>query len=454
MNFFDNLYNFFSGQKLEPEDIPIAKVDTNSLNPRDEAISKPFTYDFTEWRTYDSQGKKYELTQFERDCNSFYLEERIADYIDVQVRSNPLVSKAYIDHLTMADTDIHVKEVLFTGYSDEASREIYSQFENENVKLYPFCKTQRDISNYRIGHLIRYGVFASQTWIENNKIKEIRVLPAWNCFFKENQGQWQPFQKTKNRGDLYISPVGFCYTPLFPLINDKGVFFVPPLLAGIKHLPSYDLLNQSIQNIGTNLGYSKALRVSADTDGVQKLIDDNGKTEINEKTLIQYLFDKMRELKDMISKSIKLAVMMVPLGLKVEEGSNFEPPENLLEFKNIIYTDIILGLKSYLNTLGMPGQVNQTTVSEVQKNLYKNFIETPQQKNISILKNDLILWASTKGYIVESFEAYHQPPRFDSEIMIENGRKVRLENDEKEKLIAEGIINSKELNQINQKTDE
>lgn len=446
-----NFFNFLSGQKTNQEEIEKVPVETSDLPIGSKAVSDPKGFDLEGWKFLNSKSKSLSLADFKKLCKSLYLEEEIADFIDIQVRVNPIVSKAYTDHLSLSDTEI-VVEAKIQGKSEEESQAIYKQFEEQIPAFYPDCNSVRDVSKFRLGNLIRYGVFSSQKiYTEfSQELEEIRILPAWNLFWRNNDASWIPYQKTK-AGEIDISPDGFLYAPLFPIVNDKGKFFLPPLLAGIAQIPVYELFLQSLENIAVNMGFHKMLKLVSDADtlkvlqapGIPPIQVYNKKTKKTEEVPVhQYISMVSDSFKEGISNNLKVGVLPNPFGLKTEEGDRFDPPSDLTQFKNLLTTDIVLGLKSYLTVLGIPSGENLTTLSNTQKQSYKNLIETFQSTNLSIHKHDFVGWLNSKKMLLENWNAYHQPPSFDTLKETEEARSLKLTNDQKEKMLKEGTLDS------------
>lgn len=479
-NIFDKLYplkgtssDIENFQKSEPVD----KILVNSPALFQDAYDTPFSpvLDLGSWSFKTSKNLDYTLQQFRCDLNSFYLEEPISELIDYAVGKIAPISNIYTKHLDFADTDINVK-IKIKGRSLKKSQEIYLQSREKIARLYPDCYTDRDVSSYVLGYLLRYGVFCSQKWFDpkTNSLESIQIIPPYQIRWKNieelavanskkteelfNQGynyfkSWLPYQKSPKNGDVYIHPKGFLYKPLTPLVTDKGKFFIPPLLGAIANVPSYQMFNKSLEDVGRNVGYHKQLRAVTDSDALKVLGENPNQTvtQLNSQTnkseeipLVSYVYQAANKIKKLINEHLKVAVMAVPPGVKIEEGSSFDVPKSLQDLKDLILSEIIIGGKSYFNIVGYPGQVNQTTLASTQKQVLKNQIESLQAANLSIYKHDTFAQLASDGYVVEEWEASHEPPVFDTSLESENARKIKLENDSMEEASKKGKISQED----------
>lgn len=471
-NLFTNIFNFLvpsqnsSNNSLESfqQEEPTQQTEQNEPAFGQDAFDLPGSnvLDINNWSRYlNSKSIEYQLDQFRRDIKSYYLEPEIAELIDIAVRTIPPISRAYTSNLSFADTDINVN-VKLKGYSEEQSQEIYKETRKKIISLYPDCYSDRDVSRFILGYFLRYGVFTSQKWFdENNKLSEIKIIPPWTLrwksiedvdFQKVNQEKqleekgyaffknWIPYQKSFRKGDIYIHPKGFLYVPLHAITNDKGKFFLPPLLAGIAHLPAYEMFMQALENIGKNTGFHKHLKIMLDTPAVEIIREDNDKAKIGGVSIWKFFNDAMEKIKNAINTTLKVAVMKIQPGLKVEDGTSFDVPSNLQDLQDLLLTEIVIGSKSYFNIIGYPGQVNQTTLSDTQKKVIRNDIETLQSCELSVHQHDTFSKFASDGYIVEKWEASHEPPNFDTEVQYEAARKLKLENDAKEEALKSGMI--------------
>ena len=420
-----------SNQEIKELKEKINLEDNKIYNISFDHIQNSFLdFETSEWVYKTTGGERLTKTSLREYMRRFYLEEAVSDFIDYSVKNNWLASKAYTDHLTLADTDLEV-HIKLTGQSEEQSNILFREARDKVNSLYSDCTTDRDVNNLIFGYLLRYGAFASQKCInpDTNELEEIRIMPIWSLRWQAAGGHWLPVQCMNGRR-VFIPENNFLYRPLFPIVTDKGKSFIPPLLAGMYHIPSLETLDKSLDNIGLNAGFQRLLKVFTEPDSLNTVVEAaNRGSKLNgkevEKTLIQWI----QSLAKHINSSHKNSVVAVPPGVKVESLGDNTIPKELAEFRNILASNAVTGFKSYLSTIGVPGAVNQTTLSDTQKKMLKGFVETVQQTNISIYKHDSFVQLGLMGLPVEEFTVKHRLPQLEGILEEEQARALKFEQD-------------------------
>jgi hypothetical protein len=369
-------------------------------------------------------GHGYDYNNFLDDLNKFELTDKICDLIDQSCLNHEVINTAYNIYLNSADTNITIDLELANGNIDEALLII-----NNEYPLF-FQKTNlNQVSKIMSSAIIRHGFYASQFIFFNNDLIAIKNIPSFAVKWRKAQNGWTPVVVGDKEVDVPIA--GFVYGG-FTLENNSGIFPSSLIKPALKELKNTEFFDKSFSKIIEKSGLFKTLTNSFDLNELLIATEIDSELQKNNPQAkgVQEAISKIsKELLTKINTNYKLPVLQSVPGIRYEAIDTYQPPANLTEMKRLLYQSMILALKIPASLMGISLQENQTTVSEVQKQIFKQTVTSIQSAVSGVIEKHLIVFLSSRGFIVNELKIKFSSADLESELEKEQALTIKLQNE-------------------------